>query len=192
MKEFFQFALAAIKMPLKVGTVFPATRFLAEEMVSGLQLSQDALVIELGPGTGSITDAIVRILPHQESYIGIELNDQMISVLNTRFPNLKMIKGSAEDLLSFLPAGKKANVILSSLPWALFPTDLQDRIFTAVRASLAPDGQLVAYGCTSGLRSPTSQYFQRLLEKNFRVVKRSPIVWRNIPPATVFYCHDPK
>jgi phosphatidylethanolamine/phosphatidyl-N-methylethanolamine N-methyltransferase len=186
MNDFFKFALAALRQPAAVGTLFPATQYLAAEMVRGVKFKDTDYIVELGPGTGPITKAIDELLVKKDRFVGIDLHQDLIPILRTNFPHLRFEQGSAEHISTFMPSDQKATYVFSSLPWAIFPLDLQNRIMAEIAKVLAPDGKLIAYGCSHGLLSPTSIHFQNQMRKHFKSVNRSSPVWLNIPPASVF------
>lgn len=192
MKHLFQFVWAALRSPMKFGTVLPASRHLADFMVSHADLSTNDVVVELGPGSGPITSAIQRHLANHANYIGIELSAEMISILQTRFPRLLFVQDSAENIQIHLPEGRRAQYIFSSLPWALFPPEMQFKIFSEIHSALKDEGMFIAYGYTNGLLSATSQHFQNLMEQNFSEVVHTKTVWLNFPPATIFLCRGVK
>jgi len=99
MNENIQFLQAFLKNPLKVGAVAPSSSDLAWQMLESILPDKENIVVELGVGTGAITKYIREILPDNESYLGIELDDRMVSSLKIRYPEMNVVKGNASSFL---------------------------------------------------------------------------------------------
>jgi phospholipid N-methyltransferase len=80
------------------------------------------------------------------------------------------------------------DTIISSLPWAVTSAAEQDQYFDAMFAVLKPGGQFTTFAYIPGLLLPAGQRFQRQLTQRFSTVRRSRMVWRNVPPAYVYHC----
>ena len=98
-----------------------------------------------------------------------------------------MIQDSAEHLTRHLDGGQ-ADCIVSGLAWGSMRPRLQNQIFRAILRSLKPGGQFVAFAYVHAAWLPTSRRFRQRLERHFKSVETTPIVWRNLPPAFVFRC----
>lgn len=81
-----------------------------------------------------------------------------------------------------------ADTIISGLPWAVFPDHLQRSLLTEIYAALKSKGRFCTFAYLQGLLLPAGQNFRGLLEQTFDVVERSPVVWKNFPPAFVYRC----
>jgi len=176
--------------PRAVGAIAPSSRALADAMVAPLDLTHAKAVVELGPGTGSITAAIAAALPFGTHYVGIELSAKFCETLSRRFPHLTFINGSAENLVAILAdAGiGQADAIICGLPWASLPTELQDRIMAGIVASLRPGGVFVTFAYLQGLLLPAARQLRRRLRHEFARVETTQTVWRNLPPAFAYVC----
>ena len=97
MNENLQFLKAFLKNPGKVGAIAPSSPELAAEMLQGIEPDDDNIVLELGVGTGAITKYLQEIIPSRRSYLGIELDDNLVKSLKTKFDDLNIICGSAAD-----------------------------------------------------------------------------------------------
>src|SRR4029453_13034541 len=95
MNENIQFLQAFLKNPLKVGAVAPSSPDLAWQMLEGILPDKDNVVIELGVGTGAITKYVREILPDNESYLGIELDLDLVSSMKIRYPAMNIVCGNA-------------------------------------------------------------------------------------------------
>src|ERR1044072_5013236 len=95
MNENIQFLQAFLKNPLKVGAVAPSSPDLAWQMLEGILPDEENVIVELGVGTGAITKYIREILPDERSYLGIELDAQMVAGLKIRYPEMNIVEGNA-------------------------------------------------------------------------------------------------
>jgi phosphatidylethanolamine/phosphatidyl-N-methylethanolamine N-methyltransferase len=81
-----------------------------------------------------------------------------------------------------------ADCVVSGLPWAIMPTELQKRIMTNVATALAPGGVFTTFAYLHSRLSPAAGRYWRLLSTLFREVRVSALVWQNVPPAFVYRC----
>lgn len=167
--------------PIEVASVVPSSAFLERRVVQAAGLASARCVVELGPGTGGTTRALLGALGPQGHLLSIELNPAFCARLRRRLhdPRLLLQTGSAEALPEFLAQwGLPApEVIVSGIPFSTMPADIAQRIAAAVHASLAPGGRFVAYqlrGHVAACLTPHLGPPQVAWE------------WRNVPPMRVF------
>lgn len=163
--------------PRTVGMVCPSGTALAECMAAGIP-DTDGIVVELGAGTGTVTRQILLSGVSPERLLVLERAPAMAKLLRTRFADLDIVQGDAERLPSFLPQGRKAACIVSSLPLLSLGEDVRRRIVCSMRDALEPGGVLIQY--TYSWRKANA-----FLNKGFRCIE-SRQVWSNVPPARVF------
>lgn len=189
-REHAHFLGAFMRDPFKTGSVAPSSRWLAARMVEGLGLATARTVVELGPGTGAITRAIVPELGPDTIFLAVEFNPAFAAALGRDLPRVTVLNDTAARLPELLAAQgrESADCILSSLPFAAFPEQLQGRLLDAAVRSLAQGGLFVNYAYIPAAWLPAGRRFRRLLESRFRRVGVTPVVWRNIPPAFVYRC----
>jgi len=82
----------------------------------------------------------------------------------------------------------QVDCIISGLPWASFTQALQVEILDEMMRVLKPGGQFVTFAYVHGLILPPGRRFSRVLPKYFSAISKSPIVWKNVPPAFVYRC----
>lgn len=183
-----------LRQPALVGAVLPSSRQLALAMVHGLDLARAATVVELGPGTGAITAVILDHLGPKTQFLTIELDHNHCAILRKRFAHLAVYQDSAERLPDYLRqhGAHCADYILSGLPWASLPLDLQDRLFTSIVHSLSPNGAFVTFAYLHARWLPKAVRFRNRLLDRFDQVELSKVVWRNAPPAFVYRCSKPR
>ncbi|MBI2931478.1 MAG: methyltransferase domain-containing protein [Planctomycetes bacterium] len=185
-----RFLFHFFRHPIATGAVLPSSRYLAESMVEDMNLTQAETVVEVGPGTGAFTGAILDRVGPRTFVIAVELNPAFAAHLRTKYPALHVINGSAENLRrELMDRGRtSADCVLCSLPWAGFPEDLQHRILDAIVETLRPGGAFATFAYVHAAWFPAARRFRQILEGRFRSVVSSPVVWRNVPPALVYRC----
>src|SRR5262245_37187554 len=91
-----------LRHPLWTAAVAPSSPRLAEQMIAALPADGDAVVVELGPGTGSFTTAIQDRLSGRGRHIAVELNPAMAAHVSRRCPQVEVVTGAAADLPTIL------------------------------------------------------------------------------------------
>lgn len=185
-----RFLVSFLRHPRAVGSIVPSSRWLADRLVRDLDLGSAETVVELGPGTGACTRAILNHVGPRTLVLAVELNALFARRLADRFPAIRVVNGSAEHLADHLAAFGRASAdsVVSSLPWASFPEDLQKRLMDSIVESLRPGGRFVTYAYVHATWMPGARRFRKMLESRFREVVRAAVVWRNVPPALVYRC----
>lgn len=173
-----------------VGALLPSSPALCREITSHINIESAEAVVELGPGTGVITDEILARLNPQAKFVAIELDNKMYDNLHQNRPDLNIVNDSAVNLPEIMEQAKikHLNTIISGLPWAAFPEKLQLGILNAVVDSLCDGGYFTTFAYLQGLLLPAGQRFKKLLKKSFREVNISRVIWKNVPPAIVYRC----
>lgn len=190
MGESLRFLREFIRRPVHVGAIAPSSRWLARCMLESARLQDADTVVELGPGTGSFTRAILDLIAPTTTFFAIEVNPQFAASLRRRFPQLKVHNDTAEKLPEYLAKEGKDGVdcVLSGLPWASLPLSVQEGVMNAVVTSLRPGGTFATFAYIHARYLPNARRFRQRLESHFSNVEMSPIVWRNLPPAFVYHC----
>jgi phospholipid N-methyltransferase len=182
-----------LRQPGRVGALAPSSPWLARAMLEGCDLKHADTVVELGPGTGSFTELILRRIGEDTTFLALELAPEHTRNLRRRFPGLLVFNDSAERLDCYLARHGKPRVdcLISGLPWANMRPTVQDRLADAIFDCLAPNGVFTAFAYVHASWLPTARHFRRRLEQRFAQVKLSPVIWRNVPPAFVYRCRRP-
>lgn len=187
------FLLAALCRPAAVGAVAPSSVGLATLLASVVPRSGAPVVVELGPGTGSVSAVIDRRLPPGGRHLAVELDQRMVAYLRRTRPGTEVVPGDARDLGALLGARgvTHADAVISGLPWALFDTDTQSAILGEVARLLGPTGAFTTFAYLHGMPLHTARRFRRTLADTFDEVVVSRTVWRNLPPAFGYVCRRP-
>jgi phospholipid N-methyltransferase len=137
-----------LRSPGEVGSIIPSSRFLEQRIIAMGELADADCVVELGPGTGGTTGAILDAMKPDSRLLTIELDPQFASILQQiDDPRLINHTGSAADLGTILDRhglGAPA-VVISGIPFSTMPDAVGTAIIKAVRESLAPGGRFLAY-----------------------------------------------
>ena len=163
--------------PKFTGAICPSSRKLGRYMAKHIPLNHDGIVIELGGGTGVITQAILDHGVPADKLIVIEFSNVFAQHLQRRFPHLTIINGNAADLDALLPPDVSINAIVSSLPLISLPPEVRSRILHHWQTLLKDDGRAIQF--TYNLRQ--TQWQSSLKACHYS----SEIVWTNVPPARV-------
>lgn len=137
-----------LKNPHLVGSVVPSSRFLERRLIENCGIGEARLVVELGPGTGGTTRAIMRAMPKDAHLLAIEINPQFASLLESESnPRLTAYHGSAEQIREALAANDLGapDVVVSGIPFSTISPSLGRNIINEVWQSLPPGGRFVAY-----------------------------------------------
>ncbi|BAU85770.1 methyltransferase [Streptomyces laurentii] len=187
-----------LRRPRTTGAIAASSRRLAYAMTEGIGLERARMVVELGPGTGVFTDAVLDRLGPGARLVAVELNPVLAARLSgtRRDPRLTVVQGSAADLAALmagLAAEATADVaglgpvdaVVSGLPWTVMPRELRGRALDAVTDVLAPGGRFTTFAYLHAAWTPPARHFTAELARRFERVERSPVVWPNLPPAFV-------
>jgi phosphatidylethanolamine/phosphatidyl-N-methylethanolamine N-methyltransferase len=183
------FFLRWLRNPQHVGTPVPSSKRLAHAIASQVSVSPEEYVVELGPGTGVITRALLQVGVPEQKIAVVELDHRFIEQLKRDFPQAVIIEGDARHLKELLEKKgiKEVAAVVSGLPLLAMPDRLCHEIVHAVFKVLKLEGSFLQY--TYGLLSPVSEEHQRRIGIRGRVTKR---VWRNFLPAKVWcYTSEP-
>lgn len=188
-RESLRFLATFVRNPGSVGAVLPSSRQLAERLVAGLHLRSGDVVLEYGPGTGPVTAVLDQVIARHDGvrYVGIELNGGFVDVLRRRYPHLDFAHGSVVDVAALLRqrALRSARYIISGLPFASLPREVQEGTIGGILQVLEPGGEFRTFQYVHAYRLPAARRFRRMMAEHFASCERSQPVVRNVPPAYV-------
>ncbi len=134
--------------PREVGSIIPSSRFLERRIVRSAGIGNSRTIVELGPGTGGTTRALLRAMPADAKLLAVELNPRFVPLLRREpDPRFHVWQGSAADIKKALQEHDlpDPDVVLSGIPFSTMPRALGLEILHSVRESLAPGGRFLAY-----------------------------------------------
>jgi phosphatidylethanolamine/phosphatidyl-N-methylethanolamine N-methyltransferase len=187
----WQFVKRFCRSPRTIGAIAPSSAKLAGLMVRPIDFEQARVIVEYGPGSGVFSKQILgRIDPATTLFFGLELDEQMNRLARAQLPGVPIFQDSASNVRKYLDRFEApfADAIVSGLPWAAFPEELQDAILAETVAGLPPGGIFSTFAYLHGLVLPSGIRFRQKLRHHFATVLTSPIVWGNVPPAIVYWC----
>lgn len=180
-----RFLLSLIENPRIVGAVSPSGPALAKAMASYVDIEGDAPIVELGPGTGPVTEALLARGVAPERLLLVEYEPKFCRLLAERFPGVRIIEGDAYGLKKTLEGkidGKIAAVV-SSLPLLNQPESDRLALLDQAFELLVPGGVFIQF--TYGLLiSPMP--LKRHANGAAYAGKGSAPIWLNLPPARVW------
>jgi phosphatidylethanolamine/phosphatidyl-N-methylethanolamine N-methyltransferase len=172
--------------PRRVGAIMPSAPALTRRMAREVRLhNDDDVVVELGPGTGAVTRALIQVGVPEGRLVLVERDPKMCAFLRRRFPLARLIQGDAGRLEEVLPARwhGRVSTVVSSLPLVSLPRGLRDDIVNGAFRVMSDRGRFVQY--TYGLFSP-------LPRKHLNLVGRKvAFAGVNLPPASVWRYRRP-
>ena len=177
------FARNFLKHPRMLGSVIPSSRFLIDRLVRQIDFRRARVVVEYGPGVGTITREVLRRMRPDAKMVVIEMNDDFVRFLGSslRDPRLHVVHGSAADVARILAelGLDRADYVFSGIPFSTMPKAIGEAIVQATRDVLRADGRFLVYQFSPAVG--------RMLERVFAKV-RSEFEPLNIPPARLWYC----
>jgi len=172
------FAGEWLRGPAAVGAICSSSRWLAGEIARRVPAGE-GLVVELGAGTGMVTEALLARGVSRNRLIVVERSEAFVGHLRRRFPGVTVICGDAAQLGSLVPEALRIDALVSSLPLRSLPLAERRLIIEQWERALDPGGVLIQF--TYDLR-PQARTCS--CDHAFEVYD-SRIVWANLPPARV-------
>ena len=175
-----RFFVELLRRPREIGAILPSSRFLEHRLVRQASASTAKVIVELGPGTGGTTRALLASMPADGRLLAIELNPKFARSLRTiDDPRLVVCEGTAVDLHKFLKEHglSRPNAVVSGIPFSTLPPPSAHAVMAAVYDTLAPDGRFVAYQIRNKVHSLGRTHFGR---------GQVQTELRNIPPVRVY------
>jgi phosphatidylethanolamine/phosphatidyl-N-methylethanolamine N-methyltransferase len=162
--------------PSQVGAVAPSgpglTRAMAAQIPDGT-----GPILELGPGTGVVTEAILARGIAPERVTSIEYDPDFAALMAKRFPRIRVVQGDAFDLATTLGHREPFMAALSSLPLVNFPIAMRASLMKQIFEQLAPGAPFIQFSYRIRPPVPASDAIG---------VTRAAQIWFNIPPARVW------
>ncbi|MBS0245965.1 MAG: methyltransferase domain-containing protein [Proteobacteria bacterium] len=175
-----QFFRTWFEKPIRTGAVMPSGKALARRMARCVDPNSTGPVIELGPGTGPVTEALVQHGIDPKRLILVEFDPDFCRLLRTRYPEATVVQGDAYRLRRLLGGivREPAAAVVSGLPLMTKPPRTRLRLISDAMALLKPGAPFVQF--TYAMGSP--------IPKDLGAIKGEPseLIWLNVPPARVW------
>lgn len=174
-----------LENPLKTGAVAPSSKHLARAMAAEVDPALPGPVIELGPGTGAMTEALIARGVAPERIIAIEFSHDFVPLLAKRFPGATILQGDAYALKEKVRAisDEKACAVVSSLPLFTEPPARRIRMVTDAFDMMHPGAPFIQF--SYALVSPVPRTIAGMK------VHISEWILKNVPPARVWTYRRP-
>ena len=175
-----QFIRSWIEKPISTGAVMPSSRALARAMARYVDPDSSGPVIELGPGTGPVTEALVRQGVDPARLILVEFNPDFCRLLRTRYPAATVVQGDAYRLRRLLETyvDEPAAAVVSGLPLVTKPLRTRLRLISDAMSLLAEGAPFVQF--TYAMLPPIPKELSGIR------AEASELIWMNLPPARVW------
>jgi len=175
--EELRFFRGWIDKPKAVGSIVPTSGVTARKMASIVRPERDDMVLELGPGTGVITRAILEKGIKPENLVSVEYSADFVERLKRDMPGVNFVHGDAFELEAVLAPWKdrRFDSVISAIPMLNFPVLARVSLLESM-LDLLPAGRPVVqitYGAVSPIPAGRGSYS----------VERFDFIVRNIPPA---------
>ncbi|MGY3531580.1 MULTISPECIES: class I SAM-dependent methyltransferase [Bradyrhizobium] len=175
-----RFLRSWMEKPLHMGAVMPSGRLLARTMAQYVDPEADGPVVELGPGTGPITNALIEHGVDQKRLVLVEYNPGFCALLRERYPQARVVQGDAYRLRDTLWDVLKtpASAVVSGLPLVTKPMLTRLKLVRDAFLALAPGAPFVQF--TYSVAPPIPKSLPGVS------TEASERIWMNLPPARVW------
>jgi phosphatidylethanolamine/phosphatidyl-N-methylethanolamine N-methyltransferase len=176
-----RFLKGVIATPKTVGAIMPTSARMANRMASIIDTGSGLPVLELGPGTGVITRAILDMGVKPENVVSVEYSSDFVRHLRGKYPGVNFINGDAFSLAETLEnyRGQKFDCVISGIPLLNFPMHQRVKLVEDL-LKLVPVGRPIvqfSYGPVSPVVARPDSY----------TIKHFDFIMRNIPPAQIWH-----
>jgi phosphatidylethanolamine/phosphatidyl-N-methylethanolamine N-methyltransferase len=175
-----RFIRSWLEKPLAIGAVTPSGRVLARTMARYVDPDLPGPVVELGPGTGPVTEALIEQGIAEERLVLLEFNPTFCQLLRTRFPRATVVQGDAYAMRSVLTPmlRQPGAAVVSGLPLFTKPLKTRMRLLRDAFTMMRPDAPFVQFTYAVVPPIPKSLAGVR--------TEASERIWMNLPPARVW------
>ncbi len=180
-----RFLRSWLERPLVMGAVTPSSKVLARTMASSVDPRVPGPVVELGPGTGPVTEALIRRGIAQDRLVLVEYSPDFCQLLRRKFPKATIIQGDAYNLEDTLEGAlaEPAAATVSSLPLFTKPMETRLALLQAAQDLMQPNAPFVqfTYAVVPPIPARSRKYTARASNR----------IWLNLPPARVWVYRRP-
>ena len=180
-----RFIRSWLERPLSTGAVTPSGKILARAMASYVDPHSDGPVVELGPGTGPVTEALVEAGVAPSRLVLVEFNPAFCRILRARYPDATVVQGDAYSLRRLLETLliQPAAAVVSGLPLVTKPIKQRLRLIRDALDLMVPGAPFVQF--TYSVAAPLPKRLGGF------AVEASERIWMNLPPARVWVYRKP-
>jgi phosphatidylethanolamine/phosphatidyl-N-methylethanolamine N-methyltransferase len=175
-----RFIRSWMEKPLSIGAVTPSGKVLARTMAQYVEPGSPGPVIELGPGTGPVTEALVAHGVDPSRLVLVEFNPNFCQLLRKRFPAATVVRADAYKLRGAVAAlvQQPAAAIVSGLPLVTKPMRARLRLLHEAFGLMRPGAPFIQF--TYAVMAPIPKALTGVS------AEASERIWMNVPPARVW------
>ncbi len=169
-----------------ISAAMPSSRALASGVLRQVDFSRPATIVELGAGTGPVTERIIDQLRPFHRFVAVENDPDFCRVLRRRFPETSLLQADASRIAQPLASMgiQGVDYVVSGLPMPSMPPRAAVRLWQWLRYALAPGGLFMQITIAPWVYH---RFYSRLFESvDYRMV------WWNVPPGGVYCCAKPR
>jgi phospholipid N-methyltransferase len=167
-----------------IGSFIPSSRYLVDRLLGEVDWEAASVIVEYGPGVGTITAQVLRRMRPDAKLIVIEMNEDFVHYLRSTFKDqrLHVVHGSAEDVCSILEEHNVdgADAVISGIPFTVMPEEVRAKILRDSRRCLREGGKFIVFQFTGAVLPHLRSEFSDVR------VGFEPL---NILPARLFFCN---
>ncbi len=169
-----------------ISSAVPSSRSMVEGVLSPIDFDRPATIIELGAGTGPITEMVNGLLRPHHRFVAVENDADFCRILERRFPDTPLIQADASRVAEPLRklGIEKVDYVLSGLPSPNLPARAQVRLWRWLHQALNPGGLFIQI-------TVAPLVYRGFYKRLFESVDYS-MIWMNVPPGGVYYCSKPR
>lgn len=179
-----RFLKSWFESPLKTGAVAPSGKALAAKMAAVIDPVIPGPIVELGPGTGPVTSALLARGIDPQRLILIEYSTDFARLLRERFPGVKVVTGDAYALAQTLAdhVDRPLAAVVSSLPLLTRPEKQRLSLLHSAFSLMLPGSPFVQFTYMNNSPIPLGGDFDASVSRR---------IWKNLPPARVWTYRRP-
>ena len=177
------FARNFFRNPRMLGSVIPSSRYLVHHLLRDIDWERARVIVELGPGVGTITREVLRRMRPDAVLLAFEINDDFVRHLKEHLddPRLRVHHRSGVEIGNVLRELRlgKADYVIAGIPFSIMSEEDRTAVLRNCHDALAEGGVMLVYQFSARVRAD--------LEKLFGRVRRM-FEPRNVLPAHLFEC----
>jgi phosphatidylethanolamine/phosphatidyl-N-methylethanolamine N-methyltransferase len=175
--QHIDFLRGLIARPKNGGAIAPSSPALARAIAQQIDPALEGPVLELGPGTGVVTEALIERGVAEERITAIEFDPDFAKLVQRRFPKARIVRGDAFDFARLVGEDERFSAIVSGLPLLNHPPARRRALIENALGRLRPGAPYVqfSYGARPPIPAPAGA-----------IVTRAALILLNLPPARVW------
>lgn len=169
-----------------ISSAVPSSRSMVEGVLAQIDFDRPSTIVELGAGTGPITDVVNGLIRPHHRFVAVENDPDFCRILRRRFPDTPLIQADASQIAEPLRKMgiEKVDYVLSGLPTPNLPTRAQVRLWKWLHQALNPDGLFIQI-------TVAPLVYKGFYARLFESVEYN-MIWLNVPPGGIYHCSTPR